>query len=68
MGVTQMFADTRKAQQGDGVIQVTIPADVADELGIEPSDEILWTAHEGEETAAIHAPGSTAPSFPAARD
>lgn len=56
MGIKQMFADTRTAQEGDGVIQLTIPKDVVDELGIEGGDEVLWTSEEGEETATIHSP------------
>ena len=56
MGITQKFADTRTAQEGDGVIQVTIPKDVVEELGIEGGDELLWTGEEGEKTATIHAP------------
>lgn len=57
MGIKQMFADTRTAQERDRVIQVTIPKDVADELGIRGGDEVLWTGEEGDDTAAIHAPG-----------
>ncbi len=56
MGITKQFADTRKAQEGDGSIQLTIPANVVDELGIEGSDDVLWTAKEGEGCAKIHAP------------
>ena len=56
MGITQKFADTRTAQEGDGVIQVTIPKDVVEELGIKGGDELLWTGEEGEGTATIHAP------------
>lgn len=57
MGIKQMFADTRKAQQADGCIQVTIPADVVEELGIKGEDDVLWTAEEGDDTAVIHSPG-----------
>jgi len=57
MGVKQQFADTRTAQENDdGVVSITIPSDVADELGIEGGDEVLWTSEEGENTAEIHAP------------
>jgi len=56
MGIKQKFADTRTAQEGDGVIQVTIPKDVVDELGIQGGDELLWTSEEDGETAQIHAP------------
>lgn len=64
MGVTQMFADTRKAQEGDDVISLTVPKGIVDEPGIEEDDEVLWTAQHGEETAQIHAPGEQGPSFP----
>ncbi|USZ68320.1 AbrB/MazE/SpoVT family DNA-binding domain-containing protein [Halorussus salilacus] len=56
MGIRQKFADTRTAQEGNGVIQVTIPKDVVEELGIEGGDEILWTGKENSETATIHSP------------
>lgn len=56
MGIKQKFADTRTAQEGDGVIQVTIPKDVVEELSIEKGDELLWTSEEDGETATIHAP------------
>ena len=56
MGIKQKFADTRTAQEGDGVIQVTILKDVVKELGIEGGDEVLWTGEEDGETAEIHAP------------
>jgi len=59
MGIKQRFADTRTAQEGDNVIQVTIPKDVADELGIEGGDEVLWTSEEGRNTATIHSPNGT---------
>ncbi|WP_276298809.1 AbrB/MazE/SpoVT family DNA-binding domain-containing protein [Halorussus lipolyticus] len=54
MGIKQRFADTRTAQEGDNVIQVTIPKDVAEELGIEGGDEVLWTGEEGSDSAEIH--------------
>ncbi|WP_128478347.1 AbrB/MazE/SpoVT family DNA-binding domain-containing protein [Halorussus pelagicus] len=38
------------------MIQVTIPKDVADELGIEGGDEVLWTGEEGSDSAEIHSP------------
>jgi bifunctional DNA-binding transcriptional regulator/antitoxin component of YhaV-PrlF toxin-antitoxin module len=66
MGITQMFADTRKVQHGDHCMQITIPKDVADELGIGPDDEVLWTAEEGDDTASIHSPESTGVSRPPA--
>lgn len=56
MGIKQMFADTRTAQEGDNVIQLTVPKAVVDELGIEGGDEVLWTGEEGDNTAVIHAP------------
>jgi bifunctional DNA-binding transcriptional regulator/antitoxin component of YhaV-PrlF toxin-antitoxin module len=56
MGIRQKFADTRTAQEGDGVIQLTIPKDVVEELGIEGGDEVLWTSEEDGETATIHSP------------
>lgn len=56
MGIKQKFADTRTAQEGDGVIQLTVPKDVVEELEIEAGDEVLWTGEEGEETATIHSP------------
>lgn len=56
MGIQRRFADTRTAQEGDNVIQVTIPKDVAEELGIKGGDEVLWTGEEDGETATIHSP------------
>lgn len=56
MGVTQKFADTRTAQAKNGVIQLTVPKDVVEELGIDGQDEVLRTATEGDDTAMIHAP------------
>ena len=57
MGIKQKFADTRTAQEGDNVIQLTVPKAVVEELGIKGGDEVLWTGEEGEDMAAIHAPG-----------
>lgn len=59
MGIKQKFADTRTAQEGDGVVQLTIPKDVVEELGIEGGDEVLWTSEEDGKTATIHAPRKT---------
>jgi hypothetical protein len=57
MGVKQQFADTRTAQEStDGVVSLTVPRAIADELGIEGGDEVLWTGEEGERTATIHSP------------
>lgn len=56
MGIQRQFADTRKAQQGDGCIQITVPSDVVEELGIKGGDDVLWTGKEGEDTAVIHSP------------
>lgn len=56
MGIQQRFADTRTAQEGDNVIQVTIPKDIVEELGIKGGDEVLWTGEEDGDSAEIHAP------------
>ena len=56
MGIKQRFADTRTAQERDSTIQVTIPKDLADELGIEGGDEVLWTGEAGEDSAEVHSP------------
>ncbi|MCO8243117.1 AbrB/MazE/SpoVT family DNA-binding domain-containing protein [Haladaptatus sp. AB643] len=56
MGIKQRFADTRTAQEGNNVIQLTVPKDIPDELGITGGDEVLWTGEENTDKAEIHAP------------
>jgi hypothetical protein len=45
--------ETRTAQEGDGVISVTIPADAARDLGIQAGQNVLFVGEKGDDSLKI---------------
>lgn len=58
MPVHETFAGTTTAQgrNADDTVTSTIPKEIAEELGIEPGEPVLWKCDEGDEVAKIKRP------------
>lgn len=50
-----LYADTRKAQEADNCIQVTIPKDLVERFDISGQDDILFV-YEGGESFEVRPP------------
>jgi len=46
-------AEKRSAVDQNGSVSVIMPKDVADELGIEPGEPVLWKGHEGDSSVEV---------------
>ncbi|THE63396.1 AbrB/MazE/SpoVT family DNA-binding domain-containing protein [Salinadaptatus halalkaliphilus] len=58
MSIHETYANTTTVQgrEADDTVSTTIPKPIAEELGLEAGDPVLWQCDEGDGTARIKNP------------